>query len=230
MEQVERHIRINDPIIDRLCFLSKNLYNIANFYIRRRFISSGRFLSAYQLIRIFTRINQSDYRALPAQTSQQILKIIEKNWKSFFRANKSYKKNPKKFKSRPKLPKYKHKIKGRNIIVFTNQQVKIKNGFSHFPKKAGLEPLKTKVTNIKQVRIVPQATCYVIEVVYEKEIISHDLKPNTHLSIDLGINNFATCFNDVEKFSFIINGRPLKAINAYANLSLIHIWRCRRRG
>ncbi len=60
------------------------------------------------------------------QSSQQILRLIEKNWKYFFKLNQEYKKNSNKFKSRPKLPKYKDKEKGLNIIIFTNQQCKLK--------------------------------------------------------------------------------------------------------
>lgn len=66
VKRVERHIILNDKNIDNLCFLSKNLYNITNFYIRRRFIKSRRFISANSLINIFTRINQFDYRQLPS--------------------------------------------------------------------------------------------------------------------------------------------------------------------
>lgn len=112
MQLTERHVKINDSQLDNLCWLSKNLYNAANYYIRRRFISVGRFLSAFPLIKIFTRINQYDYRALPAKTAQQVIIQLERNWKSFFKANKDYKKNPQKYKGRPKLPKFKHKTKG----------------------------------------------------------------------------------------------------------------------
>ena len=42
MQQVERHIvQENNPIwqqIDELCFLSKNLYNYANYKVRQSFI------------------------------------------------------------------------------------------------------------------------------------------------------------------------------------------------
>lgn len=37
------------------------------------------------------------------------------------------------------------------------------------------------------------------------------------MAIDIGVNNLATCVNNVGKQPFIINGRPLKSINQYAN-------------
>lgn len=218
MQRTERHIVVNNKQLDSFCFLSKNLYNITNYYIRRRFINSGRLLSEYSLTTIFARINQVDYRALPAQTSQQTIKLLYKNWKSFFKAVKDYSENPTKYKSRPQLPKYKHKTKGRNIVIFTNQQIRLRDHYIYFPKKANLKPLKTKVDNIRQVRIIPQASCYIIEVVYQKQKEEHDLDDNLYLSIDLGINNLATCISNSDKLHpLLLNGKIVKSINQYYN-------------
>jgi putative transposase len=116
----------------------------------------------------------------------------------------------------PRFPKYKHKTKGWNLVVFTYQQVSIKNGFVYFPKKSGLAPLKTGQTGIKEVRIVPQTWYYDIEVVYEgkaKELIQNENKA----AIDLGINNLAGPTFSNSKETYLINGRPLKSINQYYN-------------
>ena len=215
MNRVERHI-LNSKEIDKLCFLSKNLYNYANYCIRQSFTKTGKIPSEYELTGKLARREQVDYKSLPSQTSQQIIKLLYKNWKSFFSAIKDYKKNPNKYKGRPKLPKYKDKD-GRNVVIFTGQQCRVKDGFIKFPKGV-LKPLRTKVDNVVQVRLVPQATCYVIEVVYKKEVeINEDLKTDKILGIDLGVNNLATCINNVGLKPFIINGRPLKSINQYSN-------------
>ena len=215
MNRVERHI-LNSKEIDKLCFLSKNLYNYANYCIRQSFTKTGKIPSEYELTGKLARREQVDYKSLPSQTSQQIIKLLYKNWKSFFNAIKDYKKNPKKYKGRPKLPKYKDKY-GRNVVIFTGQQCKVKDGFIKFPKGV-LKPLRTKVDNVVQVRLVPQATCYVIEVVYKKEVEEHEnLSKDKVLGIDLGVNNLATCINNVGLKPFIINGRPLKSINQYSN-------------
>ncbi|MEG4352958.1 hypothetical protein QUA74_24880 [Microcoleus sp. LAD1_D3] len=66
------------------------------------------------------------YKALPAKLSQQILMVLDKNWKSFFEAVKAYKTDSSKFTGRPKLPKYKDKTKGRNILVYTIQAISSK--------------------------------------------------------------------------------------------------------
>ena len=215
MQRVERHIILNSKAVDQLCFKSKNLYNLANYYIRQNFVKSKTWLR-YQTLDKLLKQEQA-YKDLPAQTSQQVLRVLDKSWISFFNAVKSYKKNPNNFKSRPKLPGYKDKIKGRNLVVFTNQQVKLRDGLIYFPERTNLEPLRTKVPNLNQVRIVSQATCYVIEVIYTKEAKTIDLNPNTYLSIDLGVNNLATCVNNIGKKPFIINGRILKSMNQYFN-------------
>jgi putative transposase len=158
----------------------------------------------------------TNYRALPIHTSQQTLLQLDKNIKSFLGLLKKWKRDPSSLLTCPRFPRYKHKTKGRNVVLFTYQQVRIKNGLIYFPQKTGLAPLKTKQTHLKQVRIVPQASCYAVEVVYEgkpKEMILTGNKA----SIDLGVNNLATLtFNNSNK-SYLINGRPLKFINQYYN-------------
>ena len=131
VHRVERHIIVKDEGIDALCFLSKNLYNHTNYCLRQSFFNTGKLPKDEDLIKKLTRRNQFDYRMLPAQTSQQTIKLLYKSWKSWFSALKEYKKNPEKFKAKPKPPKYKHKSKGRNLIAFTNQQVKLKDGYIH---------------------------------------------------------------------------------------------------
>ena len=69
-----------------------------------------------------------------ANTNQQILKYLYKNWKSYFKAIKEYYKNSCKFISKPKLPKYKDKD-GKFIVNFPcNNKSNIKEGYFYFPK------------------------------------------------------------------------------------------------
>jgi putative transposase len=121
MQRVERYIIIGDTNLDNLCFLSKNLYNYVNYLIRQEFTQSGKMLSEYEVTTRLAKEKQADYIVLPSQTSQQIVKLLFKNWKSFFKLCKC----KDKLKGKPKLPKYKHKTKGRNIVVFTSQQLKL---------------------------------------------------------------------------------------------------------
>lgn len=214
----------NKKEAQRLCHLAKNLYNAANYEMRQSFIAGNR-KGNYAISTEFAKDNQSDYRALPAQCSQQIINLLEKNWKSFFNSIKDWKKNPKKYKGRPKLPKYKDKD-GYNVLIITSQQIGNKltqKEYIKLPKGIDLK-IKTRIPleHIKQVRIVPEATCFKCEIVYEKEIKQNEnLKFENKMSIDLGANNLATMFINDEAFSScIINGKPLKSINQFYNKKL----------
>jgi len=178
---------------------------------------TNKFLRYNYLAKEFLQTDQPDFRALPSPTSQQILMVFDQNIRSFFKLIRKWKSNKKSLSGCPHPPDYKHKIKGRNVVIFTNQQVRLIDGYIHLPKKVDLAPIRTRVKEkIKQVRIVPKTSCYVIEVVYErqeKEYIQND----NYLSIDLGVNNLSACYDSNNQSSFIINGRPLKSINQYFN-------------
>ena len=221
MKFVERHIikKSNKKwkSLDDICYLSKNLYNSALYYIRNHKKETGKFIRYNELDKIFRINTQSDYVILPNNTSQQILMLIDKNLTSYFKLLSIWKKDKKSLSGCPKFPNYKDKINGRNVVIFTTNQVKLKkDGYIYFPKKSMISPLKTNVESLKQVRIVPQSSCYVIEIVYEKqekETINND----NYLSIDLGLNNLMTCYDTKNNKSLIINGRPVKSINQYYN-------------
>jgi len=235
MQRVERHIIVKDENLDKICFLSKNLYNYVNFILRQAHLKKFDQIPEYQhliksfkikdkeyfeikefdLVKELTKQNQIDYRMLSSQCSQQTIKLLYKNWKSFY----SLLRNRNKLNEIPKIPKYKDKG-GKNIVIFTKDECRIKeDGCVHFCKKSNLKPIKTKVKKgqLNQVRIIPQSSCYVVEIVYTKEKQELDLNENLYLSIDLGINNLATCVNNADQKSFIINGRVVKSINQHYN-------------
>ena len=215
MQLVERHIIIKNKEIEDICFKSARLYNFCNYYVRKAYFGEVEKFKEYELTGLLAEFKQDDYKALPAQTSQQIIKMLFKNWKSFFTSLKDYKTNPQKYKGKPKIPKFKNK-KGFSTCIFTGQQAKLKDGFIHFPKGT-IKKIKTKVDKVCQVRIVPQATCFVIEVVYEKNIEKYDLDKNNFLALDLGLDNLATSVNNVGLTPFIVNGKVLKSVNQMFN-------------
>jgi transposase len=166
------------------------------------------------------------YKAMPAKVSQQILMILDKNWKSFFDAVKAYKVDDSKFSGRPKLPKYKDKVKGRNILVYTIQAISSKQLKKGIVKLSGTNlSIKTKVNpaQICQVRVVPKCDSYVIEVIYdEPESTASDDK--FVASIDLGLNNLAALTSNQPGFTpLLMNGRPLKSINQFYNKRSSHL-------
>jgi putative transposase len=221
MQLAERHIIKNTykhyQEIDQLCFFSKNLYNIANYLIRQSFFKTGEILNYNQTQKLLQ--SQFDYKNLPAKVSQQILMILDKNWKSFFQAQKAYQENPSKFLGRPKLPKYKHKEKGRNLLVYTIQALSkpfLSKGLIKLSQTEIVFPTQAK--KIAQVRIIPKLNHYVIEVIYHQEEKPKQIDNKRIASIDLGLNNLASVtFNQAGLIPFLINGRPLKSINHFFN-------------
>ncbi len=169
------------------------------------------------------------YKDLPAQTSQQILKLLGKNWKSYFGLMREYRKNFKKLKGKrkflpkPKIPKYKKK-NGESITIFTNQQCKIRDGYLIFPKKkCNINSIKTRIVGkINQVSIIPKGIVYTVEIIYEKEIEDLKLNKKNILSIDLGLNRIITAVNNNGFKPFIIKGNDAKSINQYYNKQLAY--------
>lgn len=211
MQQTERHIVRGIGYFDS-CVKAKNLYNQSLYYIRQSFFGNIKPFTEYELTGLMAEFNHPDFRALPASTSQQIIKVLFKNWKSYFALLRKYKNNPTKSMGIPKIPKYK---KEQFAVYIVKQQARIKEGYIHFPKSMNLPPLKTRVNNIDQVRIIPNSDHYIIEVVYKKEAKKALEYNGNWMGIDLGINNLATC--STKHTGVIYNGKPLKSINHFYN-------------
>jgi len=221
MKLTERHIIKKGhryyKEIDSLTFKSKNLYNRANYLIRQEYINNKKYLNYTEIVKILQ--NDENYVSLPRKVSQQVLRLLDKNWISFFRSNKDYKKNPSKYRGKPKLPKYKDKKKGRNILVYTEQAISRVELKKEIVKLSGTNiKIKTKVSNIKQVRVIPRNREYVVEIVYEKEVKDLGLDKNRVMSIDIGLINLMAITSNVISFKpKLVNGRPLKSMNQYYN-------------
>src|SRR5712691_1891634 len=221
MQLVEQHI-INKAdsryvSIDAAAFASKNLYNLANYHMRQSFIFQGTYLGyaeVYHLVK-----HEPAYQGLPRKVSNDVLRLLDKNWKAFRMAMQAYREDPSQFLGRPCLPKYKHKTQGRNILIYDIQAVS-KKGLKHGlvqPSQLGIT-VQTKQTNVKQVRIVPRKRYYVVEVVYERAETQASVNPALMASIDIGVNNLvALTSNKIGFTPRLVNGRPLKSTNQYYN-------------
>ena len=210
----------------KLVELSKtanNLYNQANYIIRQNFIfnvtndGNRKYLNYNAMDKLAKKHEWENYLNLPAQSAQQLLRQLDKNWKSFFAAIKDWKMNPDKYLSRPKPPKY-CKKGGLHQVIFTAQQAKIKGSKIHFPKVLnGLTLEWNKTGKVCEIRMLPMGNHFVAEIVYK--VVEAVLKPdnNRYASIDLGLNNLAAVSFSDGSTPIIINGKPLKSINNYYN-------------
>ena len=198
---------------------SKNLYNYGNYIIKQQLKYCNYLTSEYELVSMVRY--HSCYTSFIAHSAQQTIKFLTKNWKAYLQAKKEYKKNPTKFLSEPKAPKYKNK-QGFHTIYFTANQVKLKEGgWVHFPSKVGLKVRSklTKGTTIKHARLLPRGTCFILELIYDKERKleqPHSIPSKNILAINLGVNNLMTCVSNVLP-PFLIKGLKLKTINQWYN-------------
>jgi putative transposase len=221
MQLVERHvIERADPrftAIDSAAFASKNLYNAANYVVRQSFIHQGVHLNYHEMDRRMQ--DHEAYRALPAKVAQWVLRLLDKNWQSFFAALATWQEDPSKFLGRPKLPGYKDKQQGRNLLIYTIQALSapaLRDGVIR-PSMLDIA-VKTKQTNIQQVRIVPRTGFYVVEVIYERAIAPAVVDPALRAGVDIGIDNLAAIASDKPGFvPRVVNGRPIKSINQFYN-------------
>ena len=208
---VEKHIIRSGKYFNQLIEimrLSKNLYNSGLYAVRQHYFEHKKFLNYVNLNNMFVEQKQQDYYKLPAKVSQQTLKMVEQNFKSFFGSLKSEK------TKKVKIPKYLDKNSS-FLTIWTNQAVSLKK--KGYLKLSGTDVyIKTDIDHINQVRVVPRNNELVVEILYE--VREKDLKKDNgkYSSIDLGINNLMTLSGNTTK-PIIINGKPLKSINQYYN-------------
>jgi putative transposase len=129
---------------------------------------------------------------------------------------KAWREDPSKFLGRPRLPGYKHKSQGRNLLVYEAGAIgkkALKEGLVK-PSQLGIL-IPTQQKHVNQVRVVPRQSYYVIEVVYT--VIpqkAEGLRDDLYAGLDVGVNNLAALTSNKVGFRpYLVNGRPLKAIN-----------------
>lgn len=226
MQLVERHLIKQGhqyyQECDRLCLLSKNLYNSATYIYRQNFFRGV----TTNAIEVYHQLKtEVDYKAMPAKVAQGTLRLVLRNWTSFYGAKKYFLQNPSKFKGMPKIPHYKGSRKknredGRFIVTYNHQAISkkllVKKQIAH-PSGTNLF-LPTKATQVDEIRVVPRTGCYLIEVIYPTEEAKEQLSPERLASIDLGLNNLATLTYNIPNLKpCIYDGRAIKSANQYAN-------------
>lgn len=222
IQLVEQHfIKSTDPRfaeIDAAAFASKNLWNAANYILRQAFIHDHRIVDWKELYRVIKTTDA--YKSLPRKVSNQVLIQLKTAWSSYFKALAAWKEEPDKFLGRPRIPGYKHKTEGRNILTYENGAVSkrsLKNGLVDVSLLHLAIPTDHK--NVSQVRIVPRKGSYVVEIVYLAPIQPNEALDETLTAgIDLNLDNLVVLASNKPGFQpLIVNGRPLKSLNQFYN-------------
>jgi putative transposase len=206
-----------------MCSVSKNLYNQALYEVRQSLASQNKFLFYGDMNRIMmTKENLEgniNYKLLKAQVSQQCLRLLDKNIKSYIKSVKDWSRNRKKYRGKPKLPSYKKKY---NLLVYPNQSSSISDGFLNLARDMSIripqyEKYGERLKKYQQTRIIPMKDGVKVEIIYDADIDnSVSLSKDKYASVDLGVDNLATVVFD-EGDAVIYNGKTVKSVNQFAN-------------
>lgn len=205
--------------------MAKNIYNAANYRVRQALIVEGEYLPHTRIDKNFKKRHLLPDQQLPLKVVQQVLQQVDHDWQNYFAALREWEVQPEKFRSRPRFPGYKHKTKGRNLLVYTNQAVSKVSLARGWVVLSGLAiRFKTTRRKIDQVRIVPHSNHYKVEIIYTVKTRQAEVNPDHVLSLDLGIDNLAALASNQPGFvPLLVNGKPLKSINQWYNKELARL-------
>lgn len=214
-------------ILGSMCKSSAKLWNVAN-YEKRNYKELGfeRYPNWYdQKKRLKTNFW---YKNLPSQTAQEVLNALEKSWKSFFKLKETG------GTRNPRPPRFKKKGSKHNI-KYLNNGFKIEKDIIRFsiPKQQreylkstyGIESkyLYVKIKGfsqlnlkVKEIEFKPLKNGdYEILIAHKVKISKLKKDNGKYVSIDLGVVNLMTCYDNFNKRSFIISGKQWLSINRY---------------
>ena len=204
-------------LLTNLCKESNSLYNQALYNAKQTLRKDNTWLFYNDLNYICKNqpTKYNNYQRLPRQCSQQTLRLLDKNLKSYRNSIKDWSKNKSKYQGMPKLPNYR-KSGGLFQLILTNQQCKLKDdNIINFPKVFNgltLKLRKQHINKVNQIRILPKINCFKIEIIYEIEDIK-SIENDNIASIDLGLSNLVTLAFSNNKQPMIYKGNQLIKLN-----------------
>lgn len=217
-------------VLSSMTYASARLFNVGN-YERNKYEELG-FEEMPDWYDQKKRLKDNVwFKLLPSQTSQDILQRLDEGWKSYLKLLKT------KGINNPKPPYYKPKGGHFNIKYLnnsfkqTNNTIRFmisKNEKKYLKKEYNIEidyfyiKLKKDLTNIKQVEFkYVTEKLYDVNVIYETNDEEEYINNNRYISIDLGICNLATIYDNTGK-AFIISGNTYQNTLYYYNKKIAH--------
>ena len=206
-----------------LCRYAKDLFNEGLYNCRQYYFNEGEYLNYaknYHLLK-----ESENYKMLNSNMAQQILKEVDGCFQAFFGLHKLARKGRYSYRD-IRLPQYLKKEGYYTLVIgFVRLSgnkllIPMSNSFRKTHKKIEITiPPVLLDKKVKEIRIIPKSEGRFFEIQYTYEAgsdIREELDFNKAISIDVGINNFATCVTS-EGRSFILDGRRLKSINQWYN-------------
>lgn len=218
-----------------LCYHAARLYNVGLYSVRQHYFSTEKYLSYYENYHL-CKTNEN-YSLLLTDTGQQILRIVDRDMKSFFAILRLKKDG--KYSDNVKLPRYKDKtgltsyaVQGRSVRIHEDKarigltkEFREMYGFTYRYMEFTL-PKNVEAKSLKEVRIIPcfNGTEFDVEFIYNRKEAEASTADGV-LSIDPGVSNLLTCtaFSNGKPDAFIIDGRRIKSINCYYNKAMARL-------
>lgn len=195
--------------------MSKNLYNVTLYTIRQHYFNTKKYLTAFTIIKDFTKENQADFRALPAKVSRYTVQLVEQNMKSFFALLN--KKHANQYGKSVRLPKYLDTKTGRQVVHYHKSSLSFKkDGFVKLSKSDIKIQTKVPKNEIQCLQIVPRGNHIKVLIGYYKTKKKLRTTQKRIASIDIGQNNLMTVTSNVFH-PVIYNGKPVKSVNQFYN-------------
>ena len=204
-------------LIKNLCHLSKNLYNASLFDIRQYYFETKSYRTWQSQAPIFTKTKNPDYYAIQSHLAQQVLMQVGRQFIGFFN-NKSNKKK--------RIPKYKDK-NGYNVVTVPQRAISRKIDVDETKqiytytlcKESYNLKIKSTQPNVKMVKFVYDEANNLIKCFKIYKVEQPKLKKDNsrYFSIDPGLNNIVSIYNNIGIRPLLYNGRPIKSINQYYN-------------
>ena len=204
-------------LIKELCHLSKNLYNASLYDVRQHYFKTKSYRTWQSQRPIFTKTNNSDYYALQSHLAGEVLRQVGAQFVGFFN-NKSDKNK--------RIPRYKDR-NGYNIITFPKITISKQIDFDErkqlytytLCKRSYNLKIQSTKPNVKMVKFVYDTNNDLIKCFKIYDVEEPKLKKDNsrYFSIDPGLNNIVSIYNNIGIRPLLYNGRPIKSINQYYN-------------
>lgn len=221
-------------IVGHMCYAAYKLWNVCNY--ERLHYKELNLPVEYPNWYYQKKAHKDDmwYKQLPSQTAQEVCKLLDKSWKSFYALQKS------KGIDNPRPPRFKHD----NMPITYMQNAVVHEAGSDIVRLSLPKQLKQFMSanyaicdtylylknqifkntdTIKQIKIYPpqKGECKII-MIYEIADCVPKEDNGKYLSIDLGLHNLMTCYNSFSGETFIV-GRKYLSICHYYNKELARV-------
>ena len=199
MKLVEKHkIYKSHPSyskIDEMSRKANNLYNQCVYLAKNSENLSEDLKNLDKTMKSFPD-EYDNYRSFGyAACAQQTIRLFQQNLRGYFASVKDYKKNPTKYTSVPRFPKFR-KSGERFQVIFPTQSIRsdqtVNIASRTFKNKLFIRLRTSAAKKLCQVVFAPRNDYFLVYVIYEVDDPSISQKSDKVAAIDIGLTNLAT--------------------------------------